>query len=340
MRRWEQIGNFLIALLLLGCAKDPELIGVQDDAPFAVMLPPGAPALPVPEGNPLTVASVALGKALFFDKRLSVDGTIACGSCHFPAHAFSDTVALSAGVGGALGFRNAPSLANVAYHTNLMRDGGVPSLELQVLVPLHDDVEMASNINDVAERLRYDEPYRTLSMRAYDRELDGYVITRAIASYERTLLSGWSRFDRYAHQGDQTALTAEELHGWQLFSSAELGCTNCHSGFDLRDDGFHNIGTSIDYADDEGRQRITLLDEDRGKFKVPTLRNLALTAPYMHDGSLATLELVIDHFASGGLPHPNLSPLMQPFTITALEKSDLIAFLHALTDDRSLDQVP
>lgn len=327
-------------MLLLACVKDPAPTVEAMDVPYVLDLPPGAPPVPVPADNALTQNRVALGKALFHDPRMSGYGTISCASCHLEDHAFSDVVPVSEGTGGAHGLRNSPTLANVAYHPNYFRDGGVPTLELQVLAPLHDPLEMSSNINDVAELLRDVEPYRTLSSRAYGRELDPYVITRSIASYERTLISGWSRYDRAMYQGDVTALTVDELAGRALFSSPTIGCANCHNGFDLSDHGFQNIGTTLDYSADPGRYRITLNPDDIGKFKVPTLRNIALTGPYMHDGSMATLEEVIDHFASGGLPHPNRSALMQPFVLTATERAQLIAFLHSLTDDRSLDQVP
>ena len=326
--------------LLAACGKDPALEEEMVDAPFALDLPPGAPAFDVPAGNELTVKRVELGKRLFHEKAMSVDGSIACASCHLADHAFSDIVPVSAGVDGAQGMRNAPTLANVAYHPYFFRDGGVPSLELQVLAPLHAEDEMASNINTVALALKDVEPYRTLSRVAYGRELDPFVITRSIACYERTLISGWSRYDRYVYDGDTTALDASERNGLVLFSSAGLGCTGCHGGFDLSDHSFQNIGTEMDYVVDPGRYRITLVEADRGRFKVPTLRNIALTGPYMHDGSMATLDEVIDHFASGGLPHPNKSPLMQPFTLSSQEQEDLVAFLLALTDERSLDQVP
>lgn len=340
MARRAVIPFVLAGAVLSGCGRDPGLEEEIIDAPFHLELPAGAPAVPVPEGNELTVKRVELGRLLFHEKALSGDATISCASCHLADHAFSDVSALSSGVQGALGFRNSPTLANVAYHPYFFRDGGVPSLELQVLAPIHAEAEMASNINIVAQQLRETEPYRTLSQVAYGRQLDAYVITRSISCYERTLISGWSRYDRYTYEGDASALNADEQNGLALFNSAALGCTNCHHGFDLSDHGFHNIGTEMEYATDPGRYRITLDEADRGRFKVPTLRNIALTAPYMHDGSIATLDEVIDHFASGGLPHPNKSPYMQPFSLAPEEREDLIAFLMALTDERSLDQVP
>ncbi|HMQ75485.1 MAG TPA: cytochrome c peroxidase [Flavobacteriales bacterium] len=335
-------GRLAIALLvvgLAGCRKDEPLLQDGPVEPFMLDLPAWMPAPPVPADNPLTRPSVELGRHLFFEPRLSRTGTLSCAGCHFTDRAFSDTVALSLGVAQQPGLRNSPTLANVAYHPALFRDGGVPTLELQVLAPIHDDLEMDHSILTVADELRDEEPYRSLSQQAYGRPLDPYVITRAIANYERTLISGWSRFDRYMYQGEASALTESEVRGWELFSGPVAGCTACHGGFDLSDHSFRNVGQYSTYTD-PGRARISLDPADEGKFKVPTLRNIALTAPYMHDGAMATLGEVVDHFASGGVAHPNKDPLMTPFTLTAQERADLLAFLNALTDERSLDQVP
>ncbi|MBP7515749.1 MAG: c-type cytochrome [Flavobacteriales bacterium] len=331
--------SLLLTATLVACAKEREEEPGEMDEAYVVAMPPGAPGLPVPSGNEPTVARVSLGKALFFDERLSLGRGLSCASCHHPDRAFSDTTALSAGAGGAVGLRNAPTLANLAYHPAYFRDGGIPTLEQQVLAPVHTENEMASNIVEAATLLHGDEHLASLSRRGYDRELDAFVITRAIACYERTLVSGWSRFDRF-RMGEDAALNEEEHRGHALFNSAEVGCAGCHSGFDLSDHSYRNIGTSTDHTADPGRERITLDPADRGKFKVPTLRNVALTGPYMHDGSMATLEEVVEHFAGGGVADPNKDPLMHPLDLSTQDRSDLMAFLRALTDDRSLDQVP
>lgn len=328
----------LIALMLIGCTKEEAPVIIAGD-PFILQLPPGAPAPLIPSNNPLTLASVKLGKALFFDERLSLGRGISCASCHHPDKAFSDTVALSSGVSGRTGFRNAPSLVNLAYHPLLMRDGGAPSLEQQVFIPLLDSAEMDATVDAVLASLRDVEPYRSGSMAAYGRPFDLFVLSAALASYERTLISGHSRFDRFLYAGDPTALTPQEQNGWMIFNGERGKCSTCHSGFDLSDHDFHNIGTTLDHSHDAGRQRLTLQPGDRGKFKTPTLRNIALTAPYMHDGSMLSLEEVIDHFNSGGFDDPNKSPVMQPLQLSIQEKADLLAFLRSLTDDRSLDNV-
>jgi cytochrome c peroxidase len=323
---------------LLPACRHPEPDLLEPDRPFVVLLPNGFPAIPSPSDNPLTEASVALGKALFFDPRLSREGRLSCAACHFPERAFSDTVPFSLGVDGRPGLRNAPPLTNLAWHPAFFRDGGVPTLEQQAIAPIHDPVEMDFSITRAAAALRYQEPYQALSQRAYGKPLDAWGLTRALAAYQRTLVSGWSRYDRHL-QGDATALSESERRGLALFRSEALNCTACHSGFDLSDHAYHNVGQSLAYAD-PGRERITLRPGDNGKFKTPTLRNIALTAPYMHDGSLATLEEVLDFFATGGLPHPNRDPQMRTFALSPQEKSDLLAFLSALTDERPLDQVP
>ena len=328
-------------LLLAGCRRDvdplPRMAAGQVDGPFALQLPPGSPPLPDHVGAPLTEASVRLGKALFFDARLSRDGTIACASCHFPDRAFSDTVRLSRGVEGRLGMRNAPPLTNLAWHPAFFRDGGVPTLEQQAIAPIHDPVEMDFNVQHAAALLADVEPYASLSMLAYGERLNALHLVRSLANYQRTLVSGWSRYDRY-RQGDGTALSPQERRGLDLFNSAALGCVTCHSGHDLTDHLFHNIGLYTQ-SPDPGRERISLDAADQGKFKTPTLRNIALTAPYMHDGTLSSLEEVVDHFARGGEPAPNKSPLVTGFELTEQDRSDLVAFLNALTDERPIDQV-
>ncbi|MGB3870981.1 MAG: cytochrome c peroxidase [Flavobacteriales bacterium] len=337
MFRHAMIWPLLAGLLLAGCTRDPVEFPHADGSLFELHVPPGWPEPPLRADNPLTVASVKLGKALFFDERLSLDRGISCASCHHPDRAFSDTVALSIGVHGGVGMRNSPSLANVAYHPLLMRDGGAPTLEQQVFIPIMDEAEMDADPQLVLESLCDDPVLTTMSMQAYGKPLDLYVLTRALANYQRTLLSGTSRYDRFL-QGDATALDDAEVRGMQVFNGAAQ-CSVCHAGFDLSDHDFHNVGLALDHTADAGRQRVTLNPADRGKFKTPTLRNIALTAPYMHDGSMATLEETIEHFNSGGLADPNKDPLITPLQLSPDQKQDLASFLRSLTDERSLDVV-
>lgn len=326
----------LVALGVLHACGTVQREGPSDGtAPFPLHVPDGWPPPPLRADNPLTRASVELGRALFFDPRLSRDGTLSCASCHRPGRAFSDTVALSAGVHGHRGMRNAPSLGNVAYRAPYNGDGGAPTLEQQLFIPVMDTSEMGMDAQQAVELLRSDLRLAELSRRAYGRPLDLYVLTRAIANYERTLLGGTSRYDRFLG-GDSGALSSSEQRGLVLFNG-KGGCNECHGGFDLSDHAFHNVGTRAGPATDPGRQRITLKPGDKGKFKTPGLRNVALTGPYMHNGGLATLEEVIGHFNAGGASDPNKDTLLRPLGLSAVEEQDLAAFLRSLTDVRSLD---
>lgn len=323
------------ALLVFACRKEPSEPVSADPEPL-LAVPPGFPAPVFPAGNELTAARWALGKKLFFDPVMSSDSTVSCASCHLPARAFSDTLALSPGVGGRPGIRNAPSLANVAYHPYYTREGGLPTLEMQVLVPIQEHNEFDFNILLIAERLLRDTAYLRMSSEAYGRMPDAFVITRAISCFERTMISGQSHYDRYYFQGKQDALNAAEQRGMDLFFSDKTDCSKCHNGFNFTGYAFENNGLYEHYAD-SGRFRLTELESDRARFKVPSLRNVAVTAPYMHDGSLTTLESVVAHYNGGGQPHPNKSPLVRPLGLSADEQADLVAFLRSLTDEAFLN---
>jgi len=294
-------------------------------------LPKGFPPVVVPEDNHFTEARWELGKKLFYDPALSVSNTISCASCHKPELAFSDNQIFSKGVEDRLGTRNAPSLANVAYHPYFTREGGVPTLEMQVFVPVQEHNEFDFNMVLLAERLAEDPEYVQMSKEAYDKEPDAFVITRALACFERSLISGYSSYDHYKHYGETDALSEIELKGMDLFFSERSNCYKCHFGFDFSDYSFSNNGLYEVYPD-EGRKRLTGLDKDLAMFKVPGLRNITVTAPYMHDGSISTLEAVIDHYDSGGFEHPNKSDRIKPLNLTTAEKEALLAFLRTLTD--------
>lgn len=322
---------FILIVSFLACQKEKQEPAPIEPEPLLVV-PPGFPSPVFPAGNELTPARWALGKKLFYDPVLSRDSTLSCASCHHAAKAFSDTVAFSPGVGGLPGTRNAPTLANVAYQPYYLREGGVPTLEMQILVPIQEHNEFDFNILLIAERLLRDTAYVRMSREAYDRDPDPFVITRSIACFERTIISGQSRYDQYVFQGKNTAMTAAEKHGMDLFFSQKTDCSQCHAGFNFSNYAFENNGLYADYPD-PGRYRLTGLEGDRARFKVPTLRNAALTAPYMHDGSLQTLEAVVEHYNSGGKQHPNKNALVRPLGLTVAEKADLVAFLRSLTDE-------
>jgi cytochrome c peroxidase len=323
------VGGMALGLFsLVGCVAD------QGDSPidsltYPLEIPTGFPQMPIPTDNYLTVDRVALGKKLFFDPILSRDGSVSCGSCHWQEHAFADTAVFSRGIEGRTGFRNAPTLFNLAWHPYFFMDGGVPTLELQVLAPLDNHAELDMDLLELMARLQQHPQYPSLFRKAYGRDPDPFGLTRAIAAYERTLVSGNSPYDQYT--SNPNALNDSQIRGMELFFGDQLHCASCHSGFDFTDYGFYNIGLPVTTAD-SGRMRVTLNELDRGAYKTPSLRNVAVSAPYMHDGSLNSLEVVIDFLASGGAHYPNQHPLTQGFTISNQEKADLIAFLNSLTD--------
>ncbi len=310
-------------VFLFSCNKEE----VKDDS-FVLEQPEGFPAMQIPSDNQLTKSRVNLGKKLFFDKRLSEDSTVSCASCHLQPMGFADNFQISPGVHGNLGFRNTPTLTNIGYAEIFFMDGGVPTLELQVLNPIENPDEMNMPVPQAIERMAAIPEYQQMALEAYDRPFDAFVLTRAIAAYERTLVSGNSKFDQEVYQG-KNVFSQSEQNGYQLF--LDKGCADCHSGFNFTDNDFHNIGLYEIYTD-IGRKRVTILDSDEGKFKTPTLRNVELTAPYMHDGSLASLEEVVDFLNTGGETHVNKSSLIQPLNLTVSEKADLVAFLKTLTD--------
>lgn len=299
------------------------------------MAPTGFPEIPVPDDNKFSEARWLLGRKLFYDPIMSVDSSISCSSCHLAQYAFSDTVALSLGAAKAPGTRNAPTLTNVAYHPYFTRDGGVPTLEMQILVPIQEHNEFNFNIVLIAERMQQDSSYAKMSREAYEREPDHFVITRALGCFERTMISGNSRYDQHFLQGKKV-LSDEEIRGKELFFSERVGCNNCHSGFNFTNYSFENNGLYIAYAD-SGRIRFTNKEADRALFKVPTLRNVALTAPFMHDGSISSLEAVVDHYSSGGVGHKHKSEHIKPLELKEDEKQSLVAFLNTLTDEEFIN---
>ncbi|UTW64628.1 c-type cytochrome [bacterium SCSIO 12741] len=318
----------LLLTLLLGASGLPS----NEEKAFRPKLPIGFPPVSYPEDNAHTPERWKLGRRLFYDPVLSRDSSISCGSCHHAGHAFSDTVALSPGVESAPGVRNAPTLTNVAYHPYFTRDGGVKTLETQILVPIQEHNEFDFNIVLIAERLYRDSTYQRMSKLAYNRNPDPYVISRAIACFERTLVSGNSRYDQFLLSGNSSLLSRSERRGMELFFSERTQCSSCHSGFNFTSYEITNNGLYLHYAD-SGRKRLTNLESDRATFKVPTLRNVALTAPYMHDGSMPDLESVVAHYSAGGKNHPNRHPLIRPLDLSPKEQQDLVSFLRTLTDE-------
>jgi len=320
----------IILLLLIGLMTSCDQDLVKEELLFYVV-PEGFPEFEIPIDNEPTADRLALGKQLFFDKRLSRDKSISCGSCHMGAFAMADTVTVSSGVENRLGKRNSISIVNAAYQPHLMREGGVPTLEMQVLAPIQDPNEMDFNIVKVVERLEGDSLYQEMSQSAYGRPIDPFVITRAIACYERSLLSASSAFDRYVNYGETQNFGSTEIAGMDLFFSDKTKCSSCHGGFNFTDNSFKNNGLYLVY-EDKGRERLTALSEARALFKVPSLRNVGLTAPYMHNGKFQTIDTILAHYNSGGKGHLNQSELVVPLNLSDEEISQLKDFLMSLTD--------
>jgi cytochrome c peroxidase len=288
----------------------------------------------IPEDNPMRADKIALGKLLYFDKRLSKDRTIACASCHNPFHGFADPGRTSAGVGQKLGGRNSPTVINRLFSAEQFWDGRAPDLERQAHGPLVNAVEMAMSSHDeVVTQVRAVKGYAPLFGKAFgDQKIDIDRIGKAIAAYERTVVAGNSPYDRH-QAGDRDALSPSAVRGMALFNG-KANCKACHAGFNFTDETYQNIGVGMDkLKPDAGRFDVTKNEADRGKFKTPTLRNITQTAPYMHDGSEETLAAVVDFYDRGGIPNPNLSKEIKPLRLSAEEKRDLVAFLESLTGE-------
>lgn len=298
-------------------------------------VPAGFPPIPFPDDNPFSKASWELGKKLFYDPILSLDSSLSCGSCHKQNLAFADDLAFSPGVFSRPGVRNSPSLANIAYHPYYLREGSVPTLEMQILVPIQEHNEFNHDILSICDKLDKDSLYVQMSMKAYGKRPNPFVLTRAIANFERTILSGNSSFDAYFYQNQSQAISANAIKGMDLFFSSKTQCYTCHEGFNFTDYSFNNNGLDSIYAD-EGRKRVTGLESDNALFKVPSLRNVAVTAPYMHNGKFATLDEVLEHYNNGGANHPNKSNRIQALNLSAVELQNLKIFLESLTDESFL----
>ena len=317
---------FLIFLFLLSSLRGEENISTRD-WPLGL-----EPDFEIPQDNPLTEEKVRLGKRLFFDKRLSLDESLSCATCHDSEKGFSNGLAVSEGVSGKTGSRNVPSIVNRLYGSTQFWDGRAETLESQALGPLFNPDEMAMNEKLLLERLNTDTAYLKLFYQAFgSSEPTVERISKALACFERTLLTGETAFDRYEWEGIATALSASAKRGLSLFRGKGR-CSTCHIGTNFTDEQFHNLGAGEGVGQmDPGRAAVTGDSADFGKFKTPSLRNIEYTAPYMHDGSLARLEDVIEFYNQGGRPNPYLDKEMKPLKLSDAEKSDLLAFLKALT---------
>ncbi len=351
------------------CGGDSAGSGGAGGSSWDWQLPVGFPKPKVPADNPLTEAKVELGRRLFYDVRLSKNETQSCASCHQQSLAFTDGLAQGVGSTGEMHPRGAMSLVNVAYLTSLTWGNPlIDRLEEQALLPLFGEtpVELgfAGHEGELLARLEADPAYAELFAEAFpDSEsvsLDH--LTKALAAFQRALVSARSPYDRYTYDGDASALGESALRGRDLFFSEQLECFHCHGGFNFSDSvatastaiveqmfhntGLYNLGGTGAYPEpNTGVFELTGIPEDMGRFRAPTLRNIALTAPYMHDGSIATLDEVLDHYAAGGrtitegpyagvgAENPFKSEFMVGFDLTAEERADVLAFLQSLTDE-------
>lgn len=316
------------------------------------------PILPLPESplgiearltdleDPPTPERVRLGRWLFYDKRLSADGTISCATCHRSENAFSEPTPVSTGINGQQGTRKSPSFVNQAWtvYPHFFWDGRAASLEDQALGPVENPIEMGNTLAGMVEELSAIDAYALYFNEAFGtEEVTAPLVAEAIADYERTRMSGNSPWDRWKIGRDEGAVSELVKQGDELFSG-KAGCNKCHLGQNLTDSRFHNLGIGWDaktqrFADD-GRYLVTGEEADRGAFKTPTLRDITKHAPYMHDGSILTLREVVERYNKGGLSNPHLDLKMKPLALTAQETDALVAFMEALDGEGYQDRAP
>ena len=277
--------------------------------------------------NLLSEARIELGRHLFYDKRLSKASSLSCSSCHLQSHAFSDTISISPGVQGRFGFRNAPSLMNLSFVDRAHKDGGVQSIDLQAITPIEDHVEMDLSLIHAVQRIKQDSLYQELAQKGYQRGIDNYTVIFSLGNFVKSLASMDSKYD--AVQKEEATFTSLEEKGWALFKQ---NCSTCHLPPWFAKLDYVNNGSKMDYSDDLGRMRVTGDSLDMGLFRIPSLRNIALTYPYMHDGSFKTLDDVLSHYAKGGQPHFNRDKRVAAIQLSEEEQEALKAFLLTLTD--------
>lgn len=328
--------------IIFSCSKDPVITISNNviDTPavlFNLNTPVGFPKINIPASNLLTVEGIALGRKLFYDPILSLDNTQSCGSCHNQKFAFTDsTLQFSKGITGEIGNRNAMPIMNLAWERAFFWDGGSATLEDQVIGPITNPIEMHETLPNVLRKLNADATYKKLFKRAFGSDsITTKQIMKAIAQFERTVISANSKYDKYVR--GEVELTFDELKGMELIEDQTKGdCFHCHvlgstfTDFDFKNNGLDSVFTDL------GRYRVTLKETDKGKFKTPTLRNVELTAPYMHDGRFKTLEEVLEHYNTGFAENsPNLDvniALGKKGRMSETEKQQIIAFLKTLTD--------
>jgi cytochrome c peroxidase len=309
------------------------LVCAQKAAKPTIQVPLGLLPLQFPSDNPYSPEKVELGRLLYFDVRISADNTVSCASCHSPAHGYTDGAAVSTGIHGQTGGRSAPAVLNRAYSLAQFWDGRASTLEEQAKGTIQNPIEMGTTHSDVVAKIGAISGYGPLFQKAFGSpEVTIDKMAKAIATFERTLLSGNSPYDRYK-AGDKKALNPAQVRGMDVFVNIAK-CDQCHEGINFTSNSYANLGVGADKAEpDEGRFAVTHQKADWGAFKTPTLRDVARTAPYMHDGSLKTLEDVVEFYDKGGLPNRNQDEKIRPLKLTDGQKKDLVEFLKALSGD-------
>ncbi|GAB6167377.1 hypothetical protein JCM19992_33770 [Thermostilla marina] len=304
------------------------------EQPFEIQVPAGLPPVPVPDDNPMTTEKVELGNLLYFDPRMSKDGTISCATCHDPKKGWAEHTPTSTGIGKQVGGRNAPTVLNAAYAPAQFWDGRAASLEEQAVGPVANPIEMGNTLENMVETLKGIPGYVDRFEKVFGTEPTADGFAKAVAAFERTILAGNSPYDRY-QAGDESAMSEAAVRGMNLFE--EVGCADCHTPPLFSSYEYYNAGVGMDKENpDIGRKEVTGDDADTGAFRVPSLRNVADTAPYFHDGSAATLEEAVALMAAGGKDNPHRSDMfdtVREAKITPEQQKDLVEFLKALSGD-------
>lgn len=349
--------TFAFGVLSIGCRESEQPAGPKTEkttpekktskkavaeTPKAPKVPLGLPPLPVPKDNPMTAEKIELGKLLYFDTRLSKDGTVSCATCHNPNQGWAERRPTSKGIKDQVGGRNAPTVINSAYHPAQFWDGRAASLEEQALGPIENPIEMGHDLDQCCQQLNKIPAYEKSFKAVFGTGVTKEGIAKAIAAFERTILSGNSPYDRFK-AGDKKALTDVQQRGMDVF--LEKGnCATCHAPPTFSNGRYYNAGVGAgNPKPDPGRKDVTKKDTDLGKFRVPHLRDIVDTGPYFHDGSAETLEAAVALMAAGGNDNPNLSPMMtgvRAAKLTEQDKKDLVDFLKALSGKYPIIEPP
>ncbi|WP_339732870.1 cytochrome c peroxidase [uncultured Gimesia sp.] len=321
----RRLGIALLAGLVFTFVINTDSSTVQAEEPV-IKVPAGLPPIEFPADNLPTAEKIALGKQLFFDKRLSRDNTISCASCHAPDKGYSNADQFATGFKGQKGGRNSPTIINAAYNKFHFWDGRAGSLEEQALGPIANPIEMNLTVKEAVDRINAIPGYTKQFQKVFGSDATEENMAKAIATYERTILCGNAPYDQFK-AGDKKALSEAAQRGMKLFFGKAV-CSACHAGPNFTDNAFHNLGVGMDAkAPDAGRKVISNLGGDQGSFKTPSLRDIARSAPYMHDGSMQTLKEVVEHYNKGGIPNEFLDEEIYKLNLTPQEADDLVTFM-------------